>query len=163
MFIVEDGTAVDKANSYVTVQEFRDYWSDRGVEFTTKTDEEIESSLVIATQYIDINFRYIGRKSTNNQKLQWPRTYAYNPEGYVYSGIPDEIISATCEAGNFALIGENLFATAEKGVTSKTENVGPVQTTYQYRSQQTGIVIYQSVNMYLKDLIQKRTNRVRRY
>ena len=67
MFIVEDGTAVDNANSYVTVQEFRDYWSDRGVDFTAKTDEEVEASLVIATQYIDINFRYIGRKSTNKQ------------------------------------------------------------------------------------------------
>ena len=56
MFIVEDGTALENANSYVTVQEFRDYWGDRGTDYTAKADEEIESSLVLATQYIDMLF-----------------------------------------------------------------------------------------------------------
>ena len=163
MFIIEDGTGVENANSYVTVQDFRDYWTDRGTDYTTKTDTEIENSLVLATQYIDKNFRYIGRKSTSIQRLQWPRYWAYDPEGYAYSGLPDDLISATCEAGSIITGGTQLFANTEEGVTEKTENVGPVQTTYKFMSQQTGKVMYQAVNMYLKDLIAKRTNKVRRY
>ena len=163
MFIVEDGTGLQNANAYVSVEEFKDYWNMRNIDLAQKTDAEIEACIIIATQYIDKTFKYIGSKSTNEQSLQWPRSYAYNLEGYVYSGLPNDVVFATCEAGYYNLNGKNLFVASEKGITEKTENVGPVQTTYKYMEEQSGMIAYQSVNMYLRDLIRRRTNRVRRY
>lgn len=163
MFIVEDGTGLPNANSYVSVTDFREYWSDRGVIFSTQTDEQIQQHLIKATQYIDKNFRYIGVRPNETNALNWPRWYAYSEEGYVYSGVPNDIVFATCEAGALSIDGISLFTSTEKGVNEKTENVGPVQTTYKYTSQQTGRVVYQSVQVYLKDLIRSKSNRVRRY
>jgi len=163
MFIVEDGTGLVNANSYCSVEEFRQYWTDRGVDYSAKTDEEIEQNLVKATQYIDKNFKYIGVRPTRNQALNWPRWYAYSEEGYVYSGVPNDIVSATCEAGALAIAGTSFFATTETGVSEKTENVGPVQTTYKYQTSQTGRVAYQAVQVYLKDLIRLKSHRIRRY
>jgi hypothetical protein len=160
MFIVEDGTGLPNSNSYCSVEEFRLYWSDRGADLSVYTDAQIEQGLVKATQYIDKSFRYIGVRPTQTQALNWPRWYAYSEEGYVYSGVPKDIISEACL---LSLSGTQLFTSVEDGIAQKTENVGPVQTTYVYQGQQTGRVAYQSVQVYLKDLIKSRSNRIRRY
>ena len=163
MFIVEDGTGLANANSFASVDEFKQYWSDRGSDLSAYADAQIEQNLVKATQYIDKNFRYIGMKPSSTQALNWPRWYAYSEEGYVYSGVPKDIISATCEASLLSLQGLSLFASSESGIAEKTENVGPVETTYKYQSTQNGRVAYQAVQIYLKDLIRSKSHRIRRY
>lgn len=163
MFIVEDGTGLTNSNSYCSVQDFLDYWNARGISHDSLDVSKIESALVQATQYIDRSFRYIGQRPSLEQALNWPRWYAYSPDGFMYSGLPNEIVYATCEATSLVLNDVQLFVSAESGISEKTENVGPVQTTYKYKGEQTGRIAYQSVIVYLKDLIQGRTNRIRRY
>lgn len=161
-FVVEDGTGLSNANSYVSIDDFKQYWIDRGVEHSV-SDDKIKSILIQATQYVDKSFNYIGTRPSLTQSLNWPRWYAYSKDGHVFSGVPNEVIYATCEAGALALDGAVLFGSTEDGISEKTENVGPIQTTYKYVSQQTGRVAYQSVLIYLKDLIKTRTNKIRRY
>lgn len=164
MFVVEDGTGLTNSNSYVSVADFKEYWADRGVDYSAVTDSEIQASLVKATQYLDTNFRWIGKKQTAVQALQWPRWYAYSPEGYIYSGVPRDVMLAVCEAGAVAQGGASLFASSEGGVSEKTENVGPIQTTYKYAQTMNGRVVYQAIQVYIKDLVQSRPNAVvRRY
>lgn len=52
-FKVENGSGVVKANAYGTVQGFRDYHVDRGVDVSGLSDSHIQSLLVKATDYID--------------------------------------------------------------------------------------------------------------
>lgn len=163
MFIVEDGTGLSNSNSYCSVQDFLDYWSARGIAHDSLDESKIEQALVQATQYIDKSYRYIGQRPSLEQALNWPRFYAYSPDGFMYSGLPNEIVYATCEAASLVINDVELFASAESGITSKTENVGPVQTTYHYAKEQTGRIVYQAVIVYLRDLIKGRSNRIRRY
>lgn len=52
-FIVEDGSGKKGATSYVTVQDFRDYHTDRGVDTSAILDGAVQSLLIAATDYID--------------------------------------------------------------------------------------------------------------
>lgn len=161
-FVVEDGTGLPNANSYCEVDFFRDYWSDRGVDYTGKTDEELQGLLVQATQYIDRSYRYIGRKLTKDQSLQFPRIYFY--DGTFYKNLPIEIKLATCEAVKVIIDGGELFSNVSDLVTEKSEAVGVIKTTYKYQTaSQVGKKVYQSILTYLRDFIYYKSNVVYRY
>lgn len=70
--IIEDGTQVVGANSYVTAADIETYADARGVTLTI--DAEILATK--AMDYIEAQ-SYIGTKITATQPLQWPRTGAY--------------------------------------------------------------------------------------
>jgi len=55
-FVVEDGSGVKNANSYATVQEFRDYHTERGRDVSGLTDDNIQYALILATDYIDFRW-----------------------------------------------------------------------------------------------------------
>lgn len=65
------------ANTFVTVQEFRDFFENRGdpVAFELAEDEQIEAALIKATDYMAQRLRLIWKGSLVDglQPLQWPR------------------------------------------------------------------------------------------
>ena len=66
--IVENGSIVTGANSYVTEAELATYASDRGI-----TISGTEAVLIIqAMDYVE-NLEFIGIKTEEDQPLQWPR------------------------------------------------------------------------------------------
>lgn len=85
--IVEDGSIVTGANSYVSEAELVTYAADRGITLTGDTDELIIQSM----DYIE-GLEYIGVKSTQDQPLQWPR-YNAVVDGYLIANdtIPNEL------------------------------------------------------------------------
>ena len=70
--VVEDGTVVAGANSYVTEAELTTYAADRGVMLTTTTDV----LLIKAMDYIE-SLAFIGYRHVGAQPLQWPRDQVY--------------------------------------------------------------------------------------
>ncbi len=66
--IVEDGSVVLGANSYVSEADLTAYAAARGVALTAGT----EQLLIQSMDYIESR-QYQGTKSTNAQPLQWPR------------------------------------------------------------------------------------------
>jgi len=53
-FLVEDSSGVKGATAYATVQEFKDYYTDRAVSGALAlTDPQIQAALIAATDYID--------------------------------------------------------------------------------------------------------------
>jgi hypothetical protein len=68
MIIVEDGSIVDNANSYVTVAELQAYAAARGI--TIELDEE--HLLIRAMDYIE-SLEFIGYRVQFDQELSWPR------------------------------------------------------------------------------------------
>lgn len=109
VFLVEDGTIVPDATSYVTVEEADDYLSikSNSTDWTALADAVVENYLMWATRLLDQRavFPNSTRTDPDNQSLRWPRQYAYDREGDLIPDdiIPDQIKEATIE------IAFNLF------------------------------------------------------
>lgn len=71
--VVEDGSVVAGANTYVTLAEFKAWADDRGI--TYGTDDAVTQSIYRAMDYLE-RLQFIGNKANENQPLQWPRTEA---------------------------------------------------------------------------------------
>lgn len=101
--IVEDGTGLAGANSYVSMDDCALYCADRGLSFATSPSATGEAALIRATEAIDAIYRgrFPGyRVRGRAQALEWPRLAAYDVEGNLIVGdeIPIEVVNATCEA-----------------------------------------------------------------
>lgn len=70
--IVEDGTGVANANSYVSVADFKTYALARKITVPSATDD-CEALLIKAMDYLEI-IRFRGVLKLDAQPLQWPRT-----------------------------------------------------------------------------------------
>lgn len=85
--IVEDGSGVPDAESYVSAADCLAYAAAHGLTFAG-TEPEQEAKLRNATMYLDAEYTYAGDPLADTQALAWPRTVG---------GLPREIISACCE------------------------------------------------------------------
>jgi hypothetical protein len=105
-FIVEDGTVVAGATSYVTVEELNDYI---GIKPNTPTawedldDSVKENYLMWATRLLDQRVRWAGSKADEDSPLRWPRAYVYDRDGYLIDStvIPSQLKDAVCEVAFF--------------------------------------------------------------
>jgi len=85
--VVEDGSVVSGANSYVSEAELSAFATARGI--TLSGDEE--ELLIQAMDYIE-SLSYIGSKQTRDQSLQWPRVNVLIDGYYINSDvIPAEL------------------------------------------------------------------------
>lgn len=109
-FLVEDGSGVPVANSYITEAYADTYHSDRGnTAWSDFTSPEQEAALIRASEYIDKRFgrRFRGLRKTKDQGLEWPRLDAFDNDGYLLSGVDDlprNLEKATAEYALRALI-----------------------------------------------------------
>lgn len=92
--IVEDGTIVAGANSYVTEAELTTYATDRGKTLSGSTDV----LLIQAMDFIESQ-NFIGVKSEEDQPLQWPRDWVQIDGYFLDDGtIPQELKNAQMAA-----------------------------------------------------------------
>lgn len=113
--IIEDGSLVENANSYVTLAEVRDYADSRASTFPAD-DDAAEAAIIRAADYLE-TFRgqYKGELvAPAFQSLQWPRT------GVIYEGyeLPDDVIppplkKAQCELAIETANGLDLMPTGD--------------------------------------------------
>jgi len=80
--IVEDGTRVEDANTYVSLEDADAYFAGRlnstvWVDDATSTTKS--QALVTATKYLDENMEWLGYRVDKAQALDWPRTQVPNP------------------------------------------------------------------------------------
>lgn len=106
-FIVEDGTGVPNANSYVTVEEADDYLvqnihvSEKWAALDLETKQYL---LSWASRYLDQHATWRGYPTFPTARLQWPRSYV-RVNGYLVDPhtIPQVIKDATCELARYLL------------------------------------------------------------
>lgn len=98
--IAEDGTGVENANSYATVQQGDDYHAARlRSETWTAADQPTkEAALQQASAYLDAVTIWRGQRKTASQSLAFPR-YGLTIEGLElpHDEIPKQVVEATCE------------------------------------------------------------------
>lgn len=106
--ILEDGSGVASANSYISVVDAQAYFDLKGTTVTMT-----EEALINATQYLDLRFgqQYNGKQLEKEQSLYWPRTSFYDTDGFNREAntIPKELKNATAEAALLYLNGTALF------------------------------------------------------
>lgn len=84
--VVEDGTGIAGANTYLSVAELRAFAVDRGVTLPAQ-DSDVATLLVKACDYLELK-SYIGVRASDSQGLSWPRLET------VYTGIPAKLKTA---------------------------------------------------------------------
>jgi hypothetical protein len=106
--IVEDGTGVAGANSYVTLVEAQDYISVvpsfERVIWDALLQAQREDLLIYSTRTLNNRAKFAGDRSfPTTQSLQWPRKCATDCEGITYPEdvIPGRIKSAVIEMALF--------------------------------------------------------------
>jgi len=163
VFTVDDGTGLTGSNSYVSVSDTDDYHAGRGNTAWTDgsiTDASKEDALVRATDYVDKRFgpKYRGWRSSTTQALQWPRIDAEDDAGYLWTGIPTKLKQAVAEYALRALslhelspdplspvpaqthlVGTTRDLSSTGDVSSKTEKIGPIEETTEYRDLETSV------------------------
>jgi len=124
--VVEDGTLVSGADSYVTLAEFKAWADKRGV--TYGTDEVVTQQIYRAMDYIE-SLNFIGEKSDENQALQWPRDQVVIDGYYIDSDeMPNELKVAVYESIKAELDGDSRMTASDRRTIS--EKVGDLQVTY---------------------------------
>jgi len=124
--VVEDGTLVSGADSYVTLAEFKAWADKRGV--TYGTDEVVTQQIYRAMDYIE-SLNFIGEKSDENQALQWPRDQVVIDGYYIDSDeMPNELKVAVYESIKAELDGDSRMTASDRRTIS--EKVGELQVTY---------------------------------
>lgn len=143
--VIEDGSIVSTANSYVTTAELATYAADRGVTVTGTASV----LLLNAMDYIE-SCSFIGTKKTSTQPLQWPRYEVYIDGWYFPSDdIPNELkngqmaVALAIDAGNGPLI--------DLPSAVKQETVGEISVTYQDGA--SSVPIVRTINAALKKLL----------
>ena len=130
--VIEDGTGVPNANSYVTVEEMRSYALMRGVELPDD-DAAVEALAIVAMDYLEAQrSRYQGRQVFPGvQFLQWPR------EGVVldcHYALPSNIIPRELKAAQMQLAMESfsglVLLPSSDGRVVKREKVDVIEVEY---------------------------------
>lgn len=150
--VVEDGSCVEGANSYLSVADFKAYADARGFSYAGKSDDEIGQALIRATSWLDATYRarWPGVRTYGAlQSLLWPRKAGsvvngeYVPDAYLTTvtdsegiaiattSIPSALKSAVAEAALRELTSPGSLAPdLERGGAIKRIQAGPVEVEY---------------------------------
>jgi hypothetical protein len=121
--VVEDGTVVAGANSYITLDEARDFAEARGVSDLSDVDATLETLLIRAVDYIEAReVDMAGDRVSTEQPLSWPRTPW---------GVPKNIKDAQGHLVLAVHAGVNLLPTTTyTAAQTKKKKVGPIEVEY---------------------------------
>lgn len=152
--IVEDGTGLTDADSYVSVVFADNYFSTRGVaSWASLTETQKEQSLIRATDYIDNIFQWCGKKATAEQSLRFPRANLKDYEGIEIVGVPTALKQAVCDVAIESSKGTELFEVAEQNGDVVSETITSLSFTYSKSERTTtSKTLYDSVNTKLRGL-----------
>ena len=102
-FTVESGSGDAGSNAYMSVADADAHHADRGTsDWTNFTTPEKETALVRASDYIDKRFgrQFVGLRKIKDQGLEWPRTDAFDADGFLFNGstaLPPQLFKAAAE------------------------------------------------------------------
>ena len=124
-------------NSYASIAYFKARMDQKLRSYVGKTDDQIASALIEATEYADIRWSFVGYRAEKGQSREWPRREAYDMRGDLVEGIHTALKNAVCEYAWRVLNGQVLMpdpTVDERGqvVKSIQEKVGPIETDITY-------------------------------
>lgn len=153
--VVEDGTGLPDANSYIPVEYADAYFTLRGNETWTFAGEpEKLVAIVAATDYIDARWGSIlaSVRTTDIQALEFPRKR--------WEGMPEALKKATCEYALRAMLAplapDPEYDESGRIVIESKEKVGPITEEKKYSQSFGGGIdwrVYPSADAYMRPLL----------
>lgn len=157
--VIEDGTGLSTAESYISVADATTYFTARAVTAwgALATDALREAALRKATEYMDYHYDWRGERVTPTvQALDWPRSGVVVDGNYIESDeIPEAIKRACAELALKASAGD-LYPDLER--QTRREKVGPIEVEYEPGSFQN--TRYAAIDAMLKDYVKGGSSRV---
>jgi hypothetical protein len=155
--VVEDGTGLSNANTYITVAFADDYFTERNIIAWSGTNAEKEAFILRATDYIELVFgyRFIGSKFLATQALEHPRI----ADDGTSLGVPLNLKKACAEyaliAKNSSLIINPDYSADGMLVTEISKEVTGIKKSVKFDVNQLPIQIrpYPTADIYLKSLL----------
>jgi len=118
-------------DSYVTVAEADAYHTANNNAAWTGTTAVKEAALRYATRYVDRKYQWIGMHSGSpGQPLAWPRLDAYDSEGVIRIGVPQEVKDATCEMALSYITDAGILPSKDRGGEIAEVKAGSVSVRY---------------------------------
>lgn len=154
--IVEDGTGLSTAQSYVSVADATTYHAAQGnaAWAAAATDALREAALVRATAAIDALNDWRGYRTNQDQALAWPRIGAVDDDGYgiASDAIPQRLKNAVCEGALVELASSGaLTPELDRGGAIRRERAGAVEV--EYMGGASAKTVYTKIDVLLKSLI----------
>lgn len=128
---VEDGSIVVNANSYISINDAKQFALERGILLPDDADS-IAAMIIKATDYLEsLSCKFKGEKVDNNQSLQWPRQNVIidNAE-HPKNEIPKNLIKAAAHLVIAVNSGIDLLPNISLQDYITKEKVGPIETWY---------------------------------
>ena len=132
--IVEDGSGVTGANSYISYDTFNTYCTTRGHDISSYTESQLSGAIIKGADYLDRAWFWPGYRTSSSQAMQWPRTGAYYRDGYYIESteIPTGLACAQSEYA-FASLSESLYPGSDtSNIKSISESVSSLKTSTTY-------------------------------
>lgn len=163
-FVVEDGTGLADANSYLSVADFTSYHDDRGTDTSAYETEDLETALVRATDFVERTYglRFKGYPTNTEQRLHFPASSICDRFGREVDpdAIPGALQNAIAEYALRALTQsldvDPVYSEADQKITKTRKKVGPLEVETEYDEGSSSIVItrrYPAADKYLRPLL----------
>ena len=136
--IVEDGTGLPTANSFISLVDANTYHSDRGnTAWASASEANRNAAIYYATDYINSSFQWRGSIVEDDQALNLPTEGGYDDQGREIEGLPAQVPKATAELALVHLT-EKLNATLGPRVVEQAVD-GAVSRRFSDRSGNEGV------------------------
>lgn len=168
--IVEDGTGLVNADSYVSVDDADTYHAALGDSAWTGSSTAKEQALRQAAVYLDGKYGplFRGDRTRREQALKWPRTGAVDDDGFEFdssgaAAIPKKLRDAAAEVALESIKGTALFVTetTPAGVKAESIKVGGIEIAEEFAGPKSQQPKFAKVEALLADLIDSGVRRVR--
>ena len=145
MFVVEDGTGLANANSYLSLAEANDFFTlnANSGSWADFTDDQKQAGLATATRYIDVSYTYLGEVRNRDQKLVFPRRFPYRTFygtnirwHQVNNTVPQDIKDATCVLA-LSVITNNRLESVDASTNSNIQSIAVDTIRIAYRNEAT--------------------------
>lgn len=160
--IVEDGTGLADAESYISVADTIAYLTKFGEDtettFVAGNVTEQEQWLRQATRYLDTTYHQLwkGSRAHETQALDWPRIGVTDDDGFIIEStvVPIDLIDANAVMGGRAVADTLLSNDLSNGdIIRDKSKVGPLETDITFQSGVSQDNNYRKTRSMLLDLI----------
>lgn len=167
--IIEDGSGVSNANSYVDLDYAIEYCTMKGyTDWLSLSENEQKINLIRGTEFVDNYYTWKGYAKTPTQSMAFPRVDIYDINRFRVEGIPEKLKKACIEAAwlNTSSSSETLFSTKDENGQVKRQKVDSLEVEYfstsnnvsSVNSQVDYTTLYDILNKLLKGLYVTKTN-----
>lgn len=170
MLVIEDGSVVAGANSYVDADDVVAYAALYGGAWSPSTEALGEQAILRAMLYVEgFADEFRGDPVSGSQALSWPREYVADKRGTAWldaTVIPDAILNAVCEAAIIELANPGTLQTSSIATTQTVKrlrqkvDVLEKETEYFEGSETAKKDRFEKINAWLEPFLQAKSNRV---